>query len=224
MDDAVFIPIKTNSERVPGKNFLHVDGRPLYTIFPTVLREVFDHVFIDTDSEEVKQWAIDNGIGVIDRVPELASNAATGNMLLRHAVGLHPGYRRYWHAFITSPRITVETVRDMLDKMVRKVDGCDSVFSVKEHHEFFWNANGTPSSNYRPDLQPRSQDVSPLYSEVCGLFGLTADAFNVTHTRYGLRPSLHVLPKEQTLDIDWKSDVPTKKDTPEGVYEGSLDY
>ena len=47
----IFIPIKTNSQRVPKKNFRAFRGAPLYKF---VLRKLsnFD-VYVDTDSEEI---------------------------------------------------------------------------------------------------------------------------------------------------------------------------
>ena len=62
MKTACFIPIKKNSERVPGKNFRVLNGRKLYEYISEHVKQanVFDDVYIDTNSEEIDveygQW------------------------------------------------------------------------------------------------------------------------------------------------------------------------
>ncbi|MDC0383191.1 hypothetical protein OAM61_01705, partial [Schleiferiaceae bacterium] len=53
MKKILYIPIKYESERVPGKNFKLLAGKPLYSyIFDTIIEsEFFDDVFIDFDSK-----------------------------------------------------------------------------------------------------------------------------------------------------------------------------
>ena len=47
----IFIPIKENSQRVPGKNFRPINGVPLYK---HALYKLSDfEVYIDTDSREI---------------------------------------------------------------------------------------------------------------------------------------------------------------------------
>lgn len=67
MRTACFIPIKSNSERVPGKNFRILNGKKLYEyIIQNVLQaNVFDDIYIDTNSEEIVQYAQSLGGGYI---------------------------------------------------------------------------------------------------------------------------------------------------------------
>ena len=55
MKSACFIPIKANSERVPGKNFRLLNGHKLYEYIIThaIMAECFDDIFIDTNSDEI---------------------------------------------------------------------------------------------------------------------------------------------------------------------------
>ena len=48
----IFIPIKHISQRVPNKNFRIFNGEPLYK--HTLLKFLDCNVFVDTDSEEIK--------------------------------------------------------------------------------------------------------------------------------------------------------------------------
>ena len=92
MRTACFIPIKSNSERVPGKNFRVLNGKKLYEYICEHVKEanVFDEVFIDTNSEEIAQYALQQGFHVIERKEELARNTANGNDLLVHHYTLYP--------------------------------------------------------------------------------------------------------------------------------------
>ena len=84
MKTACFIPIKANSERVPGKNLRVLNGKKLYQYICEHVKEadVFDDVYIDTNSAEVAEYAETMGFHVIERKPELAMNTANGNDLL----------------------------------------------------------------------------------------------------------------------------------------------
>lgn len=74
MKTACFIPIKANSERVPGKNFRVLNGKKLYQyIIEHVLEaDVFDDVYVDTNSAEIAEYANKMGCIAIARKPELA--------------------------------------------------------------------------------------------------------------------------------------------------------
>ena len=71
MRTACFIPIKANSERVKGKNLRVLNGKPLYQYICEHVIEagVFDDVYIDTNSQEVADYALSVGFNVIERKP-----------------------------------------------------------------------------------------------------------------------------------------------------------
>ena len=57
MKTVAIIPIKKNSERVPGKNFRVIGGKPLYKILLDKLDNCnFDEIYIDSDSHEIKVY------------------------------------------------------------------------------------------------------------------------------------------------------------------------
>ena len=111
MRTACFIPIKAGSERVKGKNLRILNGKPLYRYICEHVKEadVFDDVYIDTDSAEISAYAKTIGFEVIERLPELAGNTANGNDLLVHHLELHPEYDYYFQLFATAPYMKPET-------------------------------------------------------------------------------------------------------------------
>lgn len=208
VDHLAIIPIKTVSKRVPNKNFKMVDGKPLYTIIPLRCLEVFDSVYIDTDSEEIKSWAEQNGIGVIDREPVLTEDHANGNDLLRYeyetlySAGIRWNF--LWQVFCTAPFVSTNSILQMKHDLVHK-DRIDSIASVQRMRGFFWDLTGPV--NWRVDVMPRTQDARCLFKEIHGVFGIRTASFMKTMNRYGVSPSFYILPDAECADIDWPEDL-----------------
>ena len=151
MRTACFIPIKSNSERVPGKNFRVLNGKKLYEYICEHVKEanVFDEVFIDTNSEEIAQYALQQGFHVIERKEELARNTANGNDLLVHHYTLYPEFDYYFQLFATAPYLTPTSIQNCVNALMQS-ETYDSCFTATENHGFYW-LNGTPI-NYRPEF------------------------------------------------------------------------
>lgn len=187
MKTACFIPIKANSERVPGKNFRLINGKKLYEYICEHVKQanVFDDVFVDTNSQEIAAYAERMGFHVIERKPELAQNTANGNDLLVYHYNLYPDYDYYFQLFATAPYLQPETICTCVDKLVSKEE-YDSCFTATENHGFYW-LNNTPI-NYRPGILPRSQDMLPVIEETTGLYGITRDSIERYRCRIGRKP------------------------------------
>jgi N-acylneuraminate cytidylyltransferase len=202
---ACFIPIKNNSSRVPNKNLRLLRGIPLYRYaLDTVINsKVFDDVFVDTDSEDVKNYCIKKNINIIDRDPKLLKDSANGNDLLEHWVDIKPNYDVYFQVFVTSPFLTPNTLKDCVNIMKTNPLG-DSVFTVIEDYTWYW-FNGKPV-NYNPKLLPRSQDAKPIIKETTSLYGISKEGFNKTKSRIGESPQIYVVDEIEGTDIDTEFD------------------
>jgi hypothetical protein len=64
----------------PGKNTHPVLGRPLmtYPLLAAKASRLVDDIYVSTDSEKIKSVALEHGVHVIDRPPELATKQALG--------------------------------------------------------------------------------------------------------------------------------------------------
>ena len=170
MRSACFIPIKANSERVPGKNLKKLNGIKLYQYICCHVKDagVFDDIYVDTDSEEVAEYAKKIGFGTIKRLPALAEKAANGNDLLLHHLSLYPDYDFYFQAFATAPFLSPDNIRLCHQRLTESAT-YDSCFTATENYGFFWLSNNPV--NYRPEILPRSQDMLPVIEETTGLYG-----------------------------------------------------
>ena len=121
MKTACFIPIKANSERVPGKNLRNLNGKKLYEYICEHVQaaNVFDDVFIDTNSTEIATYVERiEGFHAIERKPELALNTANGNDLLVYHYENFPGYDYYFQLFATAPYMQPETIRTCYNQLI----------------------------------------------------------------------------------------------------------
>lgn len=217
MRSACFIPIKANSERIKEKNLRLLNGKKLYTyVFDNIEKaDVFDDIFVDTNSKEVAQNAKERGFHVIERIPELALNSANGNDLLVHHFLTNPGYDYYYQMFATAPYLQSETIRACYEELENSTDN-DSVCTVTENHSFYWYA-GSPI-NYRPCILPRSQDMQPVVEETTGLYGITAVALDKYRCRIGAKPILKVVSKFEAVDINTEEDLRVAEFVGKAIY------
>lgn len=77
----IHIPARAGSKRVPQKNLRLLNGKPMigYAIdCAKHFTEIAD-IYVNTDSEEIADYAKSRDIGVYKRDPELASDTASGD-------------------------------------------------------------------------------------------------------------------------------------------------
>ncbi len=70
---------------------------------------------------------------------------------------------------------------------------------------FFW-LNNMPI-NYRPDILPRSQDMTPVIEETTGMYGISKDALRKYGCRIGANPYIYIVNKFEAVDINTEDDL-----------------
>ena len=199
---ACFIPIKENSQRVKGKNLRHLGDKPLYRHILDKCVNVFDNVFVDTDSNLIKLHCKNNNINIIDRIPKLLQDSANGNDLLDYWITKYPNFKYYFQIHVTSPFTSENTIRDCITTLTTKK--YDSVFTAYEDKTWYW-FNGKPV-NYDPENFPRSQDAKGLIKETTCLYGIEKQQFLNKRARVGQKPFIHLVSYQESLDIDNEQD------------------
>jgi len=205
MKTACFIPIKANSERVPGKNLRNLNGKKLYEYICEHVKEadVFDDIYIDTNSPEISDYAREMNFNIIKRKPELEKNSANGNDLLVHHFTLYPDYDYYFQLFATAPYMQPKTIKACFNRLTTSEE-YDSCFTALENYGFYWLSD--IPVNYRPGILPRSQDMIPMVEETTGLYGISKESLAKYRCRIGRKPFMHFVSKFEAVDINTEED------------------
>ena len=203
MKTVVIVPIKKNSKRVKGKNFIKIKGKPLYRYLLDKLKKThFDEIYIDTDSSEIRKYALKKGYKFIKRLKKLSKDNANGNDLLNYHSKIIDA-DIYFQLFITAPLLSIRTINNCIKKL-KKTKSFDSILTSKEVYSWFWFNN--KAVNYEPKVLPRSQDANPIIQETTGLYGIKRKSLTQLKCRIGKKPFFYNIDEKESVDLDTKMD------------------
>ena len=120
MRTVIFLPAKGESSRVENKNLKLLDGKPLFlhTLEKIASSMIFDEVYLDTDSDEIIEAASEINCKILKRDKSLASNKVDGNEIFRNQISKVEA-DIYIQILCTSPFITIETIHNALNKIIK---------------------------------------------------------------------------------------------------------
>ena len=202
------VPMRHNSERVPGKNYRLLAGYPLYHHIIRTLGKVssIDHIVIDTDSEFIIDDCSVNfpDVQVLVRPENLRDgNIAMNDVLLNTLKQVEADVVIQTHS--TNPFLKPETVSAALENFNQPNSECDSLFSVTRLQTRIWDARTQPV-NHDPAVLLRTQDLAPLFIENSCFFIFTPTLLREHGTRIGPNPSMFEMSTLEALDIDIEED------------------
>lgn len=93
MTNVAVIPARGGSRRIPRKNIRMFHVKPIitYSIATAIESRLFCDVIVSTDDDEIKEIALANGAGVLDRPKHLALDHVGTQEVMRDALlQLHP--------------------------------------------------------------------------------------------------------------------------------------
>lgn len=204
------VPMRHVSERVPGKNYRHFHGRPLYhhVIEALLASGRLDEVLIDTDSpvitEDARRW---DSVRVIPRPEHLLGDEVPMNTILEHDVSQIDA-DWYLQTHSTNPLLEPATIASAIDAMLGDQAGHDSLFSVTPLQTRLYWPDGR-AINHDPAVLLRTQDLPPVYEENSCLYLFTRETLTKCGARIGERPILFEMDPEEATDIDVELDFRT---------------
>lgn len=211
MKTIALLPMKAHSERVSGKNFRQLAGKPLFKwILDSLLSvKVIDQVVINTDARDLlyKNGLVEGErVMIRDRKRELCGDHVSMNLILEDDLR-STSADRYLMTHTTNPMLSAETIEKGLFEYDRglQFEGCDSLFGVTKFQTRFYKADGS-AINHDPNNLIRTQDLEPWYEENSCIYIFSRNSFEKTNARIGLRPKLFEIPKLEAIDIDEKED------------------
>lgn len=207
------IPARGGSKRLPGKNIKLLGGKPLiaWTIEAAIKSNVFDHVFVSTDSEEIASVSKDYGAKVpFLRPAELASDTATTNDVVTHLVNWYETQTSNKISTIailqpTSPFRNAEHIIEAFEEM--KTKQAKAIVSVceLEHPIQFCNKLGLDGSMdgfIEPSDMKRTQDLEPYYRLNGAIYFLSREYANRLSELYSEGTYSYIMGLKSSIDID----------------------
>jgi len=205
---AALVPMRDQSERVPGKNYRDLAGKPLFhhiLLALTGCPEISD-IVVDTDSNMIKKGIEKDfpQVLVLDRPEELRHGEIPMNTILIHDTEMVPA-NFYLQTHSTNPLLRSQTISVALAAFFVAYPEKDSLFGVTELHTRLYDAQGR-ALNHDPRELQRTQDLPPVYEENSCLYIFTRDNLKKFDHRIGQSPLMFPVPRDEALDIDEELD------------------
>ena len=203
------VPMRHESERVPGKNYRPLAGRPLYhhIVRSLLASPLITKIVINTDSPVIMEDARRNfpQVQIIER-PESLGDASTNPMfdILLHDVSqVEADFYLQTHS--TNPLLRAETLTSAINEFQRNYPVYDSLFGVTRLQTRLWDQLTRPINHNSSILLP-TQDLPPVYEENSNMFIFTKESLEKSHNRIGERPVMFPIDRLEAVDIDEELD------------------
>lgn len=205
---AALVPMRHHSQRVPGKNYRLIAGKPLYQHVIENLLQVgeISEVVVDTDSPEIMKGLAANfpQVRVIERPETLRADDLSMNEILIHDVQQLPE-EHYLQTHSTNPLVSPNTIARAIRSYLDNLRNFDSLFAVTQINVRLWDAEGKPI-NHDPNVLLQTQDLPPIYEENSCFYIFSKQNLITRRNRLGQRPAMFEISREEAWDIDEEID------------------
>lgn len=202
------VPMRHNSERVPGKNYRMFGGKPLYHhIIRSLLScPSISEVVIDTDSPTILADAEKNfpRVTLLERPEHLRAGTIPMNDVLMNTIR-QVDADFYLQTHSTNPLLTTKTICAAVEQFKQNFPLYDSLFSVTRLQTRLWDGLAR-AVNHNPAILLRTQDLPPIYEENSCLYIFTRNVLESRHNRIGERPMMYEIDPVEAWDIDEELD------------------
>jgi CMP-N-acetylneuraminic acid synthetase len=198
------VPMRHHSQRVPGKNYRDLAGKPLFHYILETLIEVseLNGIVVDTDSPLIKSGIEElfPTVQVLDRQKDLCADDVSMNQIINYDISvIEADY--YLQTHCTNPLLTHQTISKAIQTFLGNRNLYDSLFSVTWLQTRFYDKDGN-SLNHDPEELIQTQDLPPFYAENSCIYLFSKDSFKIKQHRVGTKPYLFEISPEEALDID----------------------
>ena len=205
------IPARGGSKGVPLKNLQKVAGVSLLARAIDAARNTpsIETVVVSTDHEGIAAEARSAGAQVINRPAALASDEASSESALLHALDhLEGDYAITVFMQCTSPFISPHSIDSAVSRVAR--NEADVVFSAVEDHSFLWTL-GTEGQaeavGHDVAYRPRRQERKIHFNETGAFYVMRTAGFTESKHRFFGRIEIEEVPAEQAREIDTMADL-----------------
>lgn len=202
------VPMRHNSQRVPGKNYRIIAGKPLYQHIIETLLAVpeINEVVVDTDSDPVMNGLRENfpQVKVINRPEHLRADDIPMNEILIHDTEQYPA-DFYLQTHSTNPLLKSETISKAIQKFNENYPKLDSLFSVTRWQTRLYDQHGE-AINHNPKELIQTQDLPPVYEENSCMYIFNRENLIAKRHRISDHPLMFEVDADEAWDIDEELD------------------
>ena len=216
MKIAAFLPAKGNSERIPSKNLKLLNGKPLFlhTLEKICACDFIDEVYLDSDSDEILNYAPYLRYKPLKRSANLANNKTDGHQLFYNEISQIDA-DIYIQILCTSPFISAETIKKGVDILMENVQ-YDSAVLMKKEKEYLWK-DGHPL--YNQFHIPNSGSLPDTIIESMGLYIVRSEVAHNMRMRYGKNVYMLTADSIETVDVNYPDEFDLAEYIMRGVTE-----
>jgi CMP-N-acetylneuraminic acid synthetase len=208
MKIAALVPMRHHSQRVPGKNFRPLAGKPLFHhIINTLLAcPEISQVVVDTDSQPVIDGLREYfpSVRVVERAEHLRADTIPMNEILAYDTAQVEA-DLYLQTHSTNPLLQVESISKAIQALSAQYPAYDSLFSVTRLQTRLWDQLGR-AINHNPAILLQTQDLPPIYEENSCIYIFNRQTLLTRRNRLGERPMMFEINLQEAWDIDEEID------------------
>lgn len=202
------VPMRHHSQRVPGKNYRPLAGKPLFHHILMTLLAVpeIGQIVVDTDSPEVLAGlrADFPQVRALERPEHLRADTIPMNEILMYDTQQAPA-DLYLQTHSTNPLLRAGTIQRAINALRSQYPAYDSLFSATRLQTRLWDGLTRPI-NHNPAILLQTQDLPPVYEENSCIYLFTRETLAARRNRMGERPFLFPMEADEAWDIDEEID------------------
>ncbi len=208
MNIVALVPMRHHSQRVPGKNYRPLAGKPLFHHIIETLLAVpqINQIVVDTDSNEVMDGLKQHfpSVNIINRPESLRADDTPMNEILIHDTGLFPA-DFYLQTHSTNPLLKPESISKAIQLLLTNYPNYDSLFSVTRLQTRLYDKDGN-ALNHNPKELIQTQDLPPVYEENSCIYIFTRENLLAKRHRISDKPLMFAIDADEAWDIDEELD------------------
>ena len=205
MDLNIIIPARGGSKRIPKKNLVDLNGKPLLYYTINTCRMITKNIWVSTDDNEIKKLAESMNVNVIDRPERLSTDESKTEDVVEH----------FLEEIETDLFCVVQPTSPLLSSG-DLVYGChllednrfdfDSVISVCKETNYYWDIKGKPI-NFELGKRKRTQEHTPWFRENGAFYVTTKNKFLENKILQNGNVGFVEMNIQNSIDIDDEHDL-----------------
>ena len=201
MNIKIIIPARGGSKRIPKKNLVDLNGKPLLYYTMNTCRNITDDIWVSTDDADIKEFAESMNVNVIERPARLATDESKTEDVVEHFLE-EIDTDLFCVVQPTSPLLSFTSILNGVELM----EDYDSVISVCKDVNYYWDLTGKPV-NFELGNRKRTQEHKAWFKENGAFYMTTKHNFLKSNILQNGNVGFVEMSARESIDIDNKYDL-----------------